>query len=372
MARPTPQYQIQLTAVQVRQLTQLSQCYAAPFCEVQRARLLLLAHQGLANAEIARRLGCSVQTVRNWRKRWLQSPVLKDAPRAGRPRSFTPTQRAAITALACSSPATHGKAFKRWSSEQLASLAVEKKLVPGVSPSTVRRWLRAERIKPWQYHSWQKSTDPQFVEKATPGLELYATAAQLEARGEAIICSDEKTSIQARQRLHATKPAIRGHPRQVADRYQRMGAVQLFCALLVATGVTFARTCAGRKFADFQRFLSELFASALCQGKKVVHLILDNGSTHAPKQIGPWIASLKLSFEVRLYWLPKYASWLDQVEIIFSKVQRDVLTPNDFASTQALEHDLAAYFKELNQHPKPVHWSYTKERMLLKFGVPQP
>ncbi len=91
-------------------------------------------------------------------------------------------------------------------------------------------------------------------------------------------------------------------------------AVQLFCALLVATGVTFVRTYSGRKFADFKTILRAWFDSALCAGKKVVHLILDNGTTQAPKQLGPWIVSLKLSFEVRIYWLPKYACWLDQVE----------------------------------------------------------
>jgi hypothetical protein len=79
-----------------------------------------------------------------------------------------------------------------------------------------------------------------------------------------------------------------------------------------------------------------------------------------------------LAFEVRLYWLPKYASWLDQVEIIFSKVQRDVLTPSDFASPLALERALQAYFEELNQHPKPIQWTYTKTKLLAKFGAPPP
>ena len=114
------------------------------------------------------------------------------------------------------------------------------------------------------------------------------------------------------------------------------------------------------------------FQSALCTGVKVLHLILDNGPTHAPKQLGAWLASLELSFEVRLYWLPKYASWLDQVEIIFSKVQRDVLTPNDFASTLALENTLRTYFEDLNQHPKPIQWTYTKAKLLAKFGAPPP
>jgi hypothetical protein len=151
-----------------------------------------------------------------------------------------------------------------------------------------------------------------------------------------------------------------------------MGAVQLFCALVVASGVTFARTRAGKKFTDVKAFLLELFQSALCVGLKVVHLILDNGSTHAPKQLGTWIASLELSFAVKIYWLPTHASWLDQVEIIFRKVQRDVLTPNDFPSTLALEKDLQHYFADLNGHPKPIQWTYTKTKLLAKFGAPQP
>ena len=157
---------------------------------------------------------------------------------------------------------------------------------------------------------------------------------------------------------------------QVADRYKRMGALQLFCALLVASGQTFVQTRTTKKFVDFKAFLLALFQSTLCAGSKVLHLILDNGPTHAPKQLGPWLASLELSFEVRLYWLPKYASWLDQVEIIFSKVQRDLLTPNDFPSLVALERDLAAYFADLNLHPKPIKWTYTKTQLLAKFEAP--
>jgi len=149
-----------------------------------------------------------------------------------------------------------------------------------------------------------------------------------------------------------------------------MGARQLFCGLLVATGRTVTRCYARRCFADFKVFLGELFAFVLCQGLKVLHLILDNGPTHAPKQLARWIASLDLAFEVRLYWLLTYASWLDQVEIIFSKVQRDVLTPNDFPSTVALEHALQTYFEELNAHPKPIKWTYTKTKLLAKFGSP--
>jgi transposase len=337
-------------------LQQLSTCYMAPFATVQRAQILLLAHPHpqWQNAPIAQQVGCHVNPVKQWRQRWQATDALHDAPRAGTRPPFTPLQRALVVALACSAPRQYSKPWQRWSGEKLAQVAVEEQLVEAISPGTVRRWLRADKIKPWRYHSWQHSTDPQFVEKATPVLDLYAQAPALQAQGELTVCADEKTSIQARQRVTPTKAAAPKEVLQVADRYKRMGALQLFCALVVASGRTFTQTRTTKKFVDFKAFLQAFFQSTLCAGITVLHLILDNGPTHAPKQLGAWLASLELAFEVRLYWLPKYASWLDQVEIIFSKVQRDLLTPNDFPSLLTLERDLAAYFAELNTHPKPI------------------
>lgn len=374
MPGPLPKYPIQLTPEQEAHLQQLSTCYTAPFAEVQRARILLLAsqHPTWRHAAIARHVGCCVNTVKRWRQRWQQTASVRDTPRAGTRRTFTPLQRAQMTALACSAPRASGKPWPRWSGEKLAQVAVEQQIVEHIAPGTIRTWLRQDKIKPWRYHSWQHSTAPQFVAKASPVLDLYEHAAVLAAQGEAVVCSDEKTSIQARQRLTAPQAAAPGWPIHITDRYKRMGAVQLFCALLVASGLTFARTRSGRKFTDCKAFLLELFQSALCTGLQVVHLILENGSTHAPKQLGPWIASLELSFAVRIYWLPTHASWLDQVEIIFSKVQRDLLTPNDFPSTLALEKYLKTYFDELNRHPKPIQWTYTKTKLIAKFGTPQP
>ncbi len=374
MPGPRSKYAIRLTAEQEARLQHLSTCYLAPFATVQRARIVLFAqhHPQWQNAAIAQHLTCHVNTVKRWRQRWQATAALGDAPRTGTRRTFTPLQRARIVALACSAPRQHGKAWMRWSGEKLAQVAVEQQIVEGISPGTIRRWLRADKIKPWRYHSWQHSTDPQFVEKATPVLDLYAQAQLLQAQGELTVCADEKTSIQARQRVTVTKAATSGEVVQVADRYKRMGVLQLFCALVVASGLTFAQTRTTKKFVDFKAFLQAFFHSPLCVGVNVVHLILDNGPTHAPKQLGAWLASLELSFEVRLYWLPKYASWLDQVEIIFSKVQRDVLTPNDFPSTLVLERNLQAYFTELNEHPKPIHWTYTKTKLLAKFSAPPP
>ena len=374
MPGPRPKYAITLTREQEARLQHLSTCYMAPFATVQRAQIVLLAHRHpeWQNIIIAQQVGCHVNTVKRWRQRGPSTDSLRDAPRAGTRHTFAPLQRAQVVALACSTPRQYGKPWQRWSSEKLAQVAVEQHIVATIAPGTIRRWLRADKIKPWRYHSWQHSTDPQFVEKAGPVLDLYAQAQARQAQGELIVCADEKTSIQARQRVTSTKAAAPGEVLQVADRYKRMGALQLFCALVVAIGLTFAQTRTTKKFVDFKAFLHAFFQSTLCTGVKVLHLILDNGPTHAPKQLGAWLAALELPFEVRLYWLPKYASWLDQVEIIFSKVQRDLLTPNDFPSLVALERDLMAYFAELNTHPKPIKWTYTKTQLLSKFQEPSP
>jgi hypothetical protein len=374
MPGPRPKYAITLTREQEARLEHLGTCYMAPFATVQRAQIVLLAHRHpeWQNAIIAQQVGCHVNTVKRWRQRGPSTDSLRDAPRAGTRHTFTPLQRAQVVALACSAPRQYGKPWQRWSGEKLAQVAMEQHLVAAIAPGTIRRWLRADKIKPWRYHSWQHSTDPQFVQKAGPVLDLYAQAPARQAHGELIVCADEKTSIQARQRVTPTKAAAPGEVLQVADRYKRMGALQLFCALVVASGLTFAQTRTTKKFVDFKAFLRAFFQSTLCAGIKVLHLILDNGPTHAPKQLGAWLASLELPFEVRLYWLPKYASWLDQVEIIFSKVQRDLLTPNDFPSLVALERDLTAYFAELNTHPQPIKWTYTKTKLLAKFEEPPP
>src|SRR5205085_7732683 len=141
MPRSLPKYQIQLTPEQAQELTTLSRTYTAPFAEVQRARIILLANQGLANAQIARQLGCCLQTVRTWRLRWHNQQTLDDASRCGCPARLSSVERAAITALACSSPQTYHHPWQRWSGEKLAQVAIEHNLVDRISPTTVRRLL---------------------------------------------------------------------------------------------------------------------------------------------------------------------------------------------------------------------------------------
>jgi hypothetical protein len=153
----------------------------------------------------------------------------------------------------------------------------------------------------------------------------------------------------------------------VADRYQRKGAVQLFAGLRVHTGETLARCFERRRFAEFQVFLRMLFGSIWCQRIRTLHLILDNGSTHAPKRLPAWIRTLHLPFQARLHWLPVNASWLDQVEIVFSLLQKKVLMPNDFASPAGVRRTILAFFAERNRHARPIQWSYTSQKLRAKF-----
>lgn len=137
-----------------------------------------------------------------------------------------------------------------------------------------------------------------------------------------MICTDEKTSIQARKLTGGVTAASPGQTVRVGDRYQRKGALQLFAALLVSTGETIARCFNRKRFLEFQSFLQTVFNSLWCKKIRCLYLIMDNGTTHAPKKIEAWIKTLKLPFEVKIHWLPVHASWLDQVEIVFSQLQK--------------------------------------------------
>ena len=170
MPGPLPKYPIHLTPEQERHLPQLSSSATAPFAAVQRARMLLLAHQQPTwrHAEIARQVGCCGQTVKHWRQRWQQTASVRDAPRAGTRRTFTALQRAQMIALAGSAPRPHGKPWPRWAGEKLAQVAIEQHMVTPIAPGTMRTWLRQDQSTPWRSPAWQRSTAPRFVDQGQP------------------------------------------------------------------------------------------------------------------------------------------------------------------------------------------------------------
>jgi len=256
-------------------------------------------------------------------------------------------------------PRESGRPLSRWSAAEITRSAIAKRIIPAISPSTVKRWLREDHIKPWQHRSWQKPTDPRFLQKATAVLRLYERAHTLVEHGVIVVCADEKTCIQALQATGGVSAAAPEKPPRVGARYKRHGILNLFTALLVHRGETLAQCFERKRFVDFQGFCRMLFGSLWCQRITVLHLILDSGPTHAPKQIKPWIRSLRLPFKVRIHWLPINASWLDQVELVFSTLQRHVLTPAHFQNREDLEAQMLRYLAERNRHPKPIAWSYT-------------
>jgi transposase len=233
----------------------------------------------------------------------------------------------------------------------------------------VGRWLKAERLHPWRYHSWQHIYDPvAFLQRARPVLEAYAQAQALLHTGTWLVSLDEKTSIQAREGEQPPRPARSGKPMLHEARYQRRGARHLFAGLSIADGKVYG-TCRERKcFVDFQVFVQQdILPEALRRQVQTVTLILDNGTTHAPKRLERWLKEQEQACEGRLHfqvhWLPPNASWLDQIEIWFSLLQRKCLQPNHFVSTSALETALSEYITYYNQTAKPINWTYTVEKL---------
>ena len=244
-----------------------------------------------------------------------------------------------------------------------------------IATSTVGRWLASEKIKPWRYHSWQHILDPEaFLERARPVLELYGRAKDLLKCGVWLVCVDEKTSIQARKRPQAPDPAGSGQPVHVSHRYERKGALNLFAALSVADGKVYGQCRLRKRFVDFQAFLlATVIPEALARGVHTVALILDNSTTHAPKQLERWlqeqIKGQGWALDIQAYWLPVNASWLDQIEIWFSILQRKLLQPNHFERSGTLRQAVMDFIAYSNETAKPIQWSYTVADLRHKLGL---
>lgn len=282
---------------------------------------------------------------------------------------FPPAIRAQVTATACSLPRESGVPLARWSHRAIARQV--KALRSGSPPSsrTVGRWLKAERIRPWRSHQWQHLHDPkQFLERARPVLQRYVQALALLKQGIWLVCMDEKTSIQAREGEEAPRPAKAGSPQLQESRYTRRGALNLFAALSVADGKVSGVFRDRKRFVDFQSAIQELIIpEALDRGMHTVELIVDNGTTHAPKQLERWLQQLPVVQEGKLtfcvVWLPPNASWLDQIEIWFSILQRKRLQPNHFESLHALKYAITDFIAYYNQEAKPIQWTYTIDKL---------
>src|SRR6266540_4786417 len=221
VARAGPQSPlvVQLQASERKLLKRLVGTPTAQYRQVLRAKIVLAAAAGLANAQIARRLGITVNTVRKWRKRYAAQGLagLADRKRCGRPRVYPAVVVAQAKAIACELPATRGVPLSRWSLGEVRAELLASGITPNVSVSTVGRWLHADAIKPWRYRSWIFPRDPDFAAKAAQVLDLYARVCGGVPLGpdDYVISADEKSQLQALRRCHPSRPAGPGHLAQV-------------------------------------------------------------------------------------------------------------------------------------------------------------
>jgi transposase len=326
-----------------------------------RAQIVLAAARGRASARIAADLGVSVDTVRKWRGRFAARGLdgLKDLPRSGRPRRISALERAAVVALACQLPAATGVPLARWSGPELAAEITKAGLARQISPSSVLRILAEHPIKPWQYQSWISPRDPDFAAKATVILDLYQGYYQGKRLrpGDQVISVDAKPSIQARARCHPTSPPAPGRPIRVEHEYERQGALALLAALDVRTGKVFASTPDTTGIVPFMALMGQVMNGQPYKSASRVFIIVDNGSDHRGKKA---VRRLRDAYpNAIMIHTPVHASWLNQVEIVFSIVQKKVISPNDFASTAQLAAALLAFIDRYNQTARPFNWKFT-------------
>ncbi len=275
-----------------------------------------------------------------------------------------------VKALACERPATLGLPLSRFSVADVAQQARQSGLVATISDSTVWRWLHADAIRPWQHRCWIFPRDPLFAVKAGRILDLYQRRWQgkLLRDDEFVLSTDEKTSIQARARIHPTLPPQPGMAMRVEHEYVRCGAWAYLAVLDVHRAKVFGRCERKTGIAPFERLVDHVMRQPPYNQAHRVFWIMDNGSSHRGARC---VARLQAKYP-RLVPVhgPVHASWLNQIEIYFSIVQRKVLTPNDFPTLAAVKQRLLAFQTRYEATAHPFAWKFTRHdlaRLLNKF-----
>jgi hypothetical protein len=272
---------------------------------------------------------------------------------------FPPEQVAEVKALACELPATHGAPLSRFSRTELHRLVLERG-VTDASASTIWRWLAEDAIKPWQARCWLFRRDPDFRAKAGRVLDLYQRRfeGKLLHLGEFVISADEKSQLQALGRRHATVPAGPGRPALCEFEYRRGGTLAYLAAWDVHHARLFDRVEAKTGIEPFGRLVEQVMRSEPYASAKRVFWVVDNGSSHAGRASierlqGQWR-------NLHLIHLPVHASWLNQIELYFSIVQRKALTPNDLGSLEELGERLLAFGRRYREIARPFEWTFTR------------
>jgi transposase len=353
--------QLVLAACDRHRLKRLERSQTAPYRQVLRAKIVLLAARGMPNATIAARLGITADTARKWRGRFAAHGLagLADRKRPGRPPRFTAVQVAEVKALACQLPAELGVPLSVWSCPELAREAITRGITDAVSAATVGRWLAEDALKPWQHRSWIFIRDPDFRAKAARILDLYARSWDGRPLGpdEYVLCADEKTSIQARCRCHPTLPPGKARMLRVNHDYDRGGALAYLAAYDVGQARVFGRCAPSTGIKPFMALVEHVMTQQPYASATRVFWIVDNGSSHRGKAAIDRLAK-RFPNAVMVH-TPVHASWLNQAEIYFSVVQRKVVSPNDFTRLDQVRQRLADFQQRYNATARPFQWKFT-------------
>src|SRR5690554_535529 len=309
----------------------------------QRAEVILLSLEGKTLDEIVEATGLSKPGVNKWRQRFrkLGMAGLMDAPRSGKPGTITPDQKAAVIQMTCEKPPG---GYTNWSQARIAKAV-------GISQSRVHQILKDADLKPHKIEYWcGKSPDPEFEAKMTNIVGLYMNPPE----NAMVICVDEKSQIQALDRTQPVLPLKEKAPKRLTTTYKRNGTVSLIAALAVHTGEVTAKPVDSNNADNFLSFLKKLDRT---YRHKTLHIIVDNLSVHKNQKVKDWLATKR---KIKLHFTPTYSSWLNQIEIWFNILTKDVLKGGLWKSKEPLTKQLMQYIDTYNKTiARPFSWTYT-------------
>ncbi len=339
-----------ITDSQREVLQALRRSRTAPHRQVQRARALLLAADGVANTQIGRSVGASPATVKNWRDRFGQEG-LKDLgvvrPGRGRKPQISDEKVAEIVRATL-----HDKpdAETHWSCRSMAR-------AQGVSPATVQVIWSARGLKPHLVKTFKLSNDKHFEEKLVDVVGLYLDPPEKAV----VLCMDEKSQIQALDRTQASLPIKKGRAGTMTHDYKRNGTTTLFAALDVLTGKVIGQCLPRHRHEEFLKFLRTIDRE-VPKGLQI-HLILDNYATHKHADVKAW---LQQHPRFHMHFIPTSSSWLNMVERWFGKLDDKAIRRGVFQSVPDLIAAIEAYLAASNDNPTPFVWTATAEQILEK------
>lgn len=268
-----------------------------------------------------------------------------------------------VKALACQLPKDLGLPFSHLTGNEIAQQAIQRKIVASISGTTVWRWLNADALRPWCFRSWIWPRDPDFQKKAGRVLDLYQGMWNGKPLGpdDYVISADEKTSIQARRRLASTKPCSPGVAGRVEFEYERKGSLAYLAGWDVHNAKIFGLCAQTSGIDSFKQLVDLIMTKQPYRSARRVFWVTDNGPSHrgevSIKRLKQWHPNAILVHT------PVHSSWLNQIEIYFSIVQRKVLTPNDFADLSELENRILAFERHYQLKATPFDWKFTRARL---------